>query len=111
MNDLEKIVVYLFGLGDGGLDIGAKEFNFPLFLHESISCVMVESAAQDHNSPADIDPFAAWGKWHRAANIAMRSLHKTALVLTDAYEYPEGLAWGDNLHAALMHATRTHSGI
>lgn len=102
MNAKQILVSYLLGLSDAGVDLGSDEYEFPLTLRPAVAQLMNESS-EPGEANAD---FAAWGKWHRAANVAMHALDKESRSMTASYEYPQGVRSGDRLHAALMNAMR-----
>lgn len=103
MNAKQVLVSYLWGLRDSGVDLGHDEYEFPLALRPAVVQLMNESSEP---SEADADVFAPWGKWHRAANVAMHALDKESRNMTALYERSEGVNYGDRLHAALMNSMR-----
>ena len=102
----QAIVFYLHSLRDAGVALGHDDYVIPPELHEQVKCVMQAAADADEGINTSMQEFERGGKWHRATNIAMRELDKESRAMTAASEYPQGLPWGDKMHAALLEAIR-----
>lgn len=73
---------------------------------ENEACALMQHAAEgDENCPDGGDPFAQWGKWHRAANIVNAQLREKAID-----ELGHGLLVGDWSHRALMNLAKKEIG-
>lgn len=107
----QAVIFYLYGLSDGGVDLGHDTYALPPELSGQVKCVMEDAARADTEADQSAstyrNEFEQGGKWHRAAIIAMRVLDRESRAMTAGWEYPKGLPWGDRMHAALLGAMRT----
>ena len=100
----QAVVLCLRRLRDDGVSLGHDAYAIPPELHEQIKCVMHAAADEDHFASTGLNEYERGGKWFRAANIAMCALDKESRAMTAGAEYPQGLPWGDKMHASLLYA-------